>query len=78
MIEYIHQMVEVSYLWEENQSLSTSVLRSVNILKHKHVGDITFTHTLYKDQTGKSRCLLDELLHLPDRERFTAAAEAKL
>ena len=42
------------------------------------VGDITFTHTLYKDQTGKSRCLLDELMHLPDRERFTAAAEAKL
>ena len=42
------------------------------------VGDITFTHTLYKDQTGKSRCLLDELMRLPDRERFTAAAEAKL
>ena len=42
------------------------------------VGDITFTHTLYKDQTGKIRCLLDELMHLPDRERFTAAAEAKL
>ena len=42
------------------------------------VGDITFTHTLYKDQTGKSRCLLDELLRLPDRERFTAVAEAKL
>ena len=37
MIEYLHQVVEVSYLWEENQSLSTSVLRSVNILKHKHV-----------------------------------------
>lgn len=42
------------------------------------VGDITFTHTLYKDQRGKSRCLLDELMHLPGRERFTAAAEAKL
>lgn len=42
------------------------------------VGDITFMHTLYKDQMGKSRCLLDELMHLPDRERFTAAAEAKL
>lgn len=42
------------------------------------VGDITFTHTLYKDQDGKIRCLLDELLCLPDRERFTAVAEAKV
>lgn len=42
------------------------------------VGDITFTHTLYKDQDGKIRCLLDELIHLPDRERFTAVAEAKI
>ena len=42
------------------------------------VGDITFTHTLYKDHEGKTRCLLDELIRLPDRERFTAAAEAKL
>jgi len=42
------------------------------------VGDITFEHTLYKDQDGKIRCLLDELLHLPDRERFTEVAEAKV
>ena len=42
------------------------------------VGDITFTHTLYKDSDGKTRCLLDELLRLPDRERFTPAAEAKI
>lgn len=42
------------------------------------VGDITFTHTLYKDQSGKTRCLLDELIRLPDRERFTAVAEAKV
>lgn len=42
------------------------------------VGDITFTHTLYKDQSGKIRCLLDELIRLPDRERFTAVAEAKV
>lgn len=42
------------------------------------VGDITFTHTLYKDQEGKTRCLLDELLRLPDRERFTPSAEAKV
>ncbi len=32
------------------------------------VGDFTFTHTLYKDQSGKTRCLLDELIHLPDME----------
>lgn len=42
------------------------------------VGDITFTHTLYKDRQGKTRCLLDELIRLPDRERFTAVAEAKV
>ena len=42
------------------------------------VGDITFTHTLYKDSEGKIRCLLDELLHLPKRERFTPVAEAKI
>ena len=42
------------------------------------VGDITFTHTLYRDQAGKTRCLLDELIRLPNRERFTPAAEAKI
>ena len=42
------------------------------------VGDITFEHTLYKDQEGHIRCLLDEQLRLPDRERFTAMAEARL
>ena len=42
------------------------------------VGDVTFTHTLYKDQEGKTRCLLDELIRLPDRERFTPVAEAKV
>ena len=42
------------------------------------VGDITFTHTLYKDQEGRCRCLLDELIRLPDRERFTPSAEAKV
>ncbi|OUQ25627.1 hypothetical protein B5E77_11130 [Lachnoclostridium sp. An131] len=41
-------------------------------------GDITFTHTLYKDKNGKPRCLLDERIRLPDRERFTPAAEAKV
>ncbi len=42
------------------------------------VGDVTFTHTLYKDGDGKTRCLLDEMIHLPGRERFTAPAEAKV
>lgn len=42
------------------------------------VGDVTFTHTLYKDREGKTRCLLDEMLRLPDRERFTSVAEAKI
>ena len=42
------------------------------------VGDITYTHTLYKDKDGRIRCLLDELLRLPDRERFTCVAEAKV
>ena len=42
------------------------------------VGDITFKHTLYKDPDGRIRCLLDEQIRLPDRERFTSVAEAKL
>ena len=42
------------------------------------VGDISFTHTLYKDEDGKTRTLLDEALNLPDRERFTSTAEAKI
>jgi len=42
------------------------------------VGDVTFTHTLYKDTEGHTRCLLDELIRLPDRERFTTMAEARL
>ena len=42
------------------------------------VGDVTFTHTLYQDQEGRIRCLLDELIRLPDRERLTPSAEAKL
>lgn len=42
------------------------------------VGDVTFTHTLYQDSEGKSHCLLDDQIHLPDRERFTTVAEAKI
>ena len=39
------------------------------------VGDVTFTQTLYKDQKGQIRCLLDDQIRLPDRERFTTLAE---
>ena len=42
------------------------------------VGDVSFMHTLYSDPEGHSRCLLDEQIHLPDRERFTTLAEAKV
>ncbi len=42
-------------------------------------GDVTFTHTLFTDRkTGTHRYILDELIHLPDHERFTAQAEAKV
>lgn len=54
------------------------VQRSRNLTLISGVGDITFIHTLYKDAEGKIRCLLDELLHLPNRERFTPVAEAKV
>lgn len=57
---------------------SYTVQRSRQRTLISSVGDITFTHTLYKDQGGKIRCLLDELIRLPDRERFTAVAEAKM
>ena len=43
------------------------------------VGDVTFTHTLFKDcRNGECRYLLDELLHLPRREKFSSQAEAKV
>ncbi len=57
---------------------SYTVQRSRQRTLVSSVGDITFTHTLYKDREGKTRCLLDELIRLPDRERFTAVAEAKV
>jgi len=55
-----------------------TVLRKRQRTLISSVGDITFTHTLYKDRNGKTRCLLDEMIRLPDRERFTAVAEAKV
>ena len=40
-------------------------------------GDVVFNHTLFTDKRdGNRRYLLDELLKLPDRERFSTAAEA--
>lgn len=42
------------------------------------VGDVTFEHTLYKDKKGQTVCLLDDQIRLPDRERFTTLAEAKV
>ena len=43
------------------------------------VGDVTFDETVFRDRkTGEYRRLLGEMLRLPDRERFTSLAEAKL
>jgi len=43
------------------------------------VGDITFKHTLFKKkESGKYCYLLDELLKLPEHERLTSMAEAKI
>jgi len=43
------------------------------------VGDISFIHTLYQNKgTGEYKYLLDELLKLPEHERLTTMAEAKI
>ena len=43
------------------------------------VGDVTFSHTLFRDcRNGKCSYLLDELLHLPGREKFSSQAESKV
>ena len=43
------------------------------------VGDITFQHTLYRNkETGEYKYLLDELLKLPEHERLTTMAEARI
>ena len=42
-------------------------------------GDVTFTHTLFKDKaSGKNQYLLDRAIELPSHERFSAQAEAKV
>ena len=57
---------------------SYTVQRSRQRTLISSAGDITFTHTLYRDNKGRIRYLLDELIRLPDRERFTSVAEAKV
>ncbi len=43
------------------------------------VGDITFDEMVFRDRkTGEYRRLLGEMLRLPEKERFTSLAEAKL
>ena len=43
------------------------------------VGDIVFKHTLFKEkESGKYCYILDELLKLPEHERLTSMAEAKI
>ena len=43
------------------------------------VGDITFTHTLFKNKNdGKNQYLLDRAIKLPPHERFSAQAETKV
>ena len=43
------------------------------------VGDISFTHTLFRNKkTGEYKYLLDDLLKLPEHERLTTMAEAKI
>lgn len=43
----------------KKRKASYTVQRSRNQTLISGVGDITFTHTQYKDQNGKIRCLLD-------------------
>ena len=53
--------------------------RKVNRTLISSVGDVTFEETVFRDRkTGEYRRLLGELLRLPERERFTSLAEAKL
>jgi len=43
------------------------------------VGDVSYTHTLFKSQeTGECEYLLDRLMKQPARERFSSQAEAKV
>ncbi len=56
-----------------------TVQRRVDRTLISTMGDITFQETVFYDQKAKKyRRLLGEMLRLPDRERFTTLAEAKL
>jgi hypothetical protein len=51
--------------------------RTDSITMISSMGDITFGHTLFLDKQEKRyRCLLDEILQLPNRERLTSYGEA--
>lgn len=64
---------------------STKRKEAYDIQRHRQrtlvttVGDVTFTHSMFKDRsTGKSQYLLDRAIVLPPHERFSAPAEAKV
>ena len=72
-------------LTEMDELIAGSPMRTERFAAQRHeqrtlittAGDVTFTHTMYKElKTGKYRYLLDELIHLPNHERFSAPAEA--
>ncbi len=69
------RMIRDSGQRKENYTVQRQVSRSLISV----VGDLSFRHTCYRDRrTGQYRFLLDELLRLPNRERMTSLAEAKL
>lgn len=73
-------------LTETDQMICNNSKRKDGYKIHRHdqrtlittAGDVTFTHTMFQDKKdGSTRYLLDEMLHLPDHERFSTLAEAK-
>ena len=73
-------------LSQADSMICESGLRKKNYNIHRHdgrtlittVGDVTFTHTLFKSRgDGGFRYLLDDMMHLPGHERFSEHAEAK-
>lgn len=74
-------------LTQADAMICGSGLRKKGYNIHKHdsrtlittVGDVTFTHTLFKSrENGSFRYLLDDVMRLPGHERFSEHAEAKL
>lgn len=73
-------------LTEADEMIQRNSLREgkFDIQRHKQrslvstVGDISFTQTKFRDkETGEYRTLLNDMLGLPPKERFTTLAEAK-